>query len=393
MFIFALIDALGWEFIENDPFMDDIFVHKNKLSTVYGYSSGAIPSILTGSFPRDHGNWNLFSFSPETSPFSWMQYFPFLDREKVYTNKYYRELIRRACKLKAGYTGTFSLPLVPFESLSISPVTYFKHFDICEKKWIYAEKSFEKKKNLFDILKSNSIRYGIYSYNKYNDKQVFSTVTKDIADDKYDFYFLYFTEVDHFLHFHRDDPDLIKEKIQWYEKKLTKLYNLADDKSKGDCSFMVCSDHGMAEITEHIDLITMLAPLGLKFGDDYLAMFDSTMARFWFFNEKAESIMSNFLNTLSCGKILTKEDEKQLGINFPNQEFGQLFFALNEGLIIHPGMMGSWLPKGMHGYLPECSSSDAIFLSNWHPTTKPLSLVDILQSTVERVGCRLDMDS
>ena len=46
--IFILIDALGWEYIKERPFLNDVLPHRQPLRTVLGFSSGAIPTILTG---------------------------------------------------------------------------------------------------------------------------------------------------------------------------------------------------------------------------------------------------------------------------------------------------------------------------------------------------------
>ena len=69
--IYVLVDALGWELIKDRPFLDDVLVEKRWLQTILGYSSGAIPSILCGRYPSEHGHWNLFYRAPATSPFRW----------------------------------------------------------------------------------------------------------------------------------------------------------------------------------------------------------------------------------------------------------------------------------------------------------------------------------
>ncbi len=58
--VVALIDALGWEYIRERKFLDDVLPYRTPLQTVLGFSSGAIPTILTGLMPERHGHWNLF---------------------------------------------------------------------------------------------------------------------------------------------------------------------------------------------------------------------------------------------------------------------------------------------------------------------------------------------
>ena len=56
-----------------------------------------------------------------------------------------------------------------------------------------------------------------------------------------------------------------------------------------EASLVVSSDHGMTPVTNHTDLVGEVAKLGLRMPQDYLAVYDSTMARFWFFNETARA--------------------------------------------------------------------------------------------------------
>src|SRR3989442_1117360 len=69
--IYVLVDALGWELVRGRPFLDDVLIDKRWLVTILGYSSGAIPSLLSGRYPNQHGHWNLFYRSPAASPFRW----------------------------------------------------------------------------------------------------------------------------------------------------------------------------------------------------------------------------------------------------------------------------------------------------------------------------------
>src|ERR1017187_5467989 len=62
--VFVLIDALGWEIIKDRPFLNDELPFRRPLETVLGYSSGAIPTILTGLHPAQTGHWNLYYTIP-----------------------------------------------------------------------------------------------------------------------------------------------------------------------------------------------------------------------------------------------------------------------------------------------------------------------------------------
>ncbi len=57
--IFVLIDALGWSLIKNSSFLREFLPHRQGLRTQLGFSSGVIPSILSGLTPAQNGIWNL----------------------------------------------------------------------------------------------------------------------------------------------------------------------------------------------------------------------------------------------------------------------------------------------------------------------------------------------
>ena len=46
--IFLFIDALGWKIINDHKFMTDLLPHRKKIFMQFGYSSSAIPTILSG---------------------------------------------------------------------------------------------------------------------------------------------------------------------------------------------------------------------------------------------------------------------------------------------------------------------------------------------------------
>src|ERR1044071_9411723 len=91
--LFVLIDALGWEYLKGRPFLDDLLPYRRPLRTVLGFSSGAIPTILTGAWPSVTGHWNLFYYDPNGSPFRWFKYFSFLP-DAVLNNRVTTKLIK-----------------------------------------------------------------------------------------------------------------------------------------------------------------------------------------------------------------------------------------------------------------------------------------------------------
>src|SRR5688572_21141705 len=73
--VFVLIDGFGWHEAQELDLLGDLLPHRRPLRTVLGYSSGAIPTLLTGKPPAEHGHWNLFYYDPAGSPFRWLRPF------------------------------------------------------------------------------------------------------------------------------------------------------------------------------------------------------------------------------------------------------------------------------------------------------------------------------
>ena len=58
--ITIIVDGLGWEHMSKVPVFKSILPFQKPLKTVLGFSSSAIPTLLTGKSAEDHGMWNLF---------------------------------------------------------------------------------------------------------------------------------------------------------------------------------------------------------------------------------------------------------------------------------------------------------------------------------------------
>jgi hypothetical protein len=104
--------------------------------------------------------------------------------------------------------------------------------------------------------------------------------------------------------------------------------------------------------------------LGLRYGSDYVAVWDSTMARFWFENEDARARISNWLAKQPDGSIVADEQLAAWGCDFPDRRYGELFYLLPAGTIFAPSHMNLGFVNGMHGYDPTHEDSAAAWLTN-----------------------------
>jgi hypothetical protein len=366
--LFVLVDALGWQFLKGNEFLSDLLPFRAPLGTVLGFSSGAIPTILTGLPPARNGHWNLFYYDPAGSPFRWLRHLRFVP-DRLLDHRVTRKLLKEM--------GRHLLGLGPLFECCVSP-RLLPWFNWVEKRNIYGPKSIAGARSIFDQLAESGIPYCVYSYHHWTDEAILKRARVDIQTGKASFFFLYLSEMDMFLHSHCEDPKEIEGRLGWYAAGLRQLFETAH-KLDSEATFTVFSDHGMTPVRHRYDVVKEVERLGFVMPTDYLAVYDSTMARFWFFSKKARQGVAECLQALPCGRIVPDDELQQLGVFFPDRRYGELIFLLHPGWLLSRSDFNGrgWMPVGMHGYHPEDPYSDAIFLSNRQPTFPVRTIADI----------------
>ncbi len=366
--VVALIDALGWTYVRDSGFLGDLLPYRQPVRTVLGFSSGAIPTMLTGSLPAQTGHWNLFYYNPEHSPFRWLRPFRLLPHALL-DNRYTRAVIKRLGRRVLGMGPLFECCVRP----SLLP-----WFDWIEKKNIFAPGGIPGTASVFDRLSDQQIPYRVYSYRDGSDETLLRSAVDDIDGTDAGFFFVYLCEMDAYLHGHCSEPENVRQRLAWYERQLRDLFGaaLAADP---EATLTVISDHGMAPVRTYCDLTGEIDRLGLQMPRDYLAVYDSTMARFWFFTDAAKREIRRGLQGVPQGRVLSENELRELGIHFDDRRYGDLVFLLEPGCIVASGDFNSssWMPAGMHGFHPDDPDSDAIFLSNKTPARPLRTIADV----------------
>lgn len=366
--IFILVDGLGWEWLQTIPFLTEVAPYRRPLATVFGYSAGAIPSILTGRYPRDHGRMAMFHRVPQNdSPFrsfAWLCSMP----QALVENRYLRHVVEYGAKGLHGFAGHFDLYDVPLR--------YLPMLDICEKQDIYQPGGIPGSTSIFDFLENKGIAYRSYSYHQGSDFQLIDMLEADLKAGADKFYFAYLCQVDAFLHAHADKPTLVAEFLKQYERRLKQLYQTALTRH-GSVRFHLFSDHGMAPTRRTVDIMAKLAALPFQVPRSYLSLVDSTMARFWFFDQGAYSAVRSTLADGGDGRWLNQHELRSLHVDFTDKRYGEEIFLLNEGVVAEPSHMGTVAPRGMHGFHPSAPHSFASFISSEDYGTDLSSITDV----------------
>ena len=352
--LFVFVDACGWEIIKDHPFARTHAPHRRKLRSVFGYSSACIPSILSGRWPVEHRNWCYFVYDPGNSPFRSLRPLRWLPRALT-SRRFFRHRLSRALKVHLKFRGYFDLYNIPFEYISL--------FDFSEKKNPLQPGGLNRGPNIFDHLQERGISWHV-SDPKRGERQNLDSLLADIRGEKIDFGLLYWPDLDGLLHRVGNKSPEVPAKLNAYEAWLDELMACARE-HYGEVLLTIFSDHGMANCDKLLDLRARLEPLGLRMGREYAVVYDSTMARFWFFDERARQVVTECLRGVPEGRILTDAELEELGTLFPDRYFGELIFLVEEGVLIVPSHMGERPIRAMHGYHPDAPHSYASMLTSY----------------------------
>lgn len=364
--LFTFIDAFGWEIYQHYGFLKDVIVDARKLRTTFGFSSAADPSILTGRYPDEHTHWSCFYYSPKTSPFKIMKFLAFLPRP-IFDRWRIRHWMSKIVAKYYGYTGYFEIYSVPFKVLPL--------FDYLEKRDYFVPGGIIKTDTIFDYCVEKQIPYYCSNW-RMSEAETLKCHKEQISQGDIKFAYLYLPKLDGVMHGVGNCHPKVEEKIRWLEIEIKKVLELAKEKYD-DVSFYTFSDHGMANVTGSIDLIPLIEQTGLKYGDDYVAMYDSTMARFWFLSNSARQKITSALKEVKEGYIVSEEELKSMHVYFPDNKFGELFFLMDPGVLINPSFMGLKVIPGMHGYHPNDKDSYSFIGSNHQIPDNINSITDI----------------
>ena len=369
--VFVFVDALGWEIVQKHnpcPFLTS----RSPCDTVFGYSSTCDPTILTGCLPKDHGHFSFFvdaGHSGTSSPFSgisralgWMP-------DSVGGYHRVRNRVSRLLGDRLGYTGYFNLYSVPFRCL--------RHLDYTEKRDLYQPGGIiGGRETVFDHWRRSGKDWHCSNWRRGDDEN-YQTLMKQVDVGRISSAYLFVGGLDGLMHAHGTRDNRVRLWLKDFEQRLANLMKLA--KNRYDCCHLsVLSDHGMADTRHTSDLMVRWNKHGsLRYGVDYVAVWDSTMARFWFRSDRARREISGFLDGAGDGRIVSDEELDSWGCLFPDRKYGECFYLLPSGTIFAPSFMNRRLVKGMHGYDPNHKDSTACWLTNAPETGVPKSLCQI----------------
>ena len=376
--IFVLVDALGWRFAQKHAFLSDILPRRHEMTTVLGFSSAAIPTVLSGRMPEEHGHWCLFRRRRFLSCFSWA--LPVLALPPVIRENYRtRNAIGALTRSLFNITGYFCLYEVP--------VSVLPRLDYVERKDLWTPGALSGCKNIFDELKVNAVAYYASGWRN-TDEQKLASCLGAVVESPVQCCFLYLSELDAALHTHGPDSEGARQALVAAGVRIRRLLARAAD-LYSDVRLFVFSDHGMTTVSGTHDLQSALRQArasGPLRRAAFFAFYDSTMARFWPRNKDARQALEEFLSSLPYGRVLSEDDRAELGLRFRGNEYGDVIFVMDHGRVIVPSFASSAAPRAMHGFRPSDPDSAACLLAANELKTPPVHVKDMYSVFLNELG-------
>lgn len=379
--IATFVDACGWEVLETRPWFLADMPHRQRLESIFGYSSACVPAILTGRLPEDNDHWSSFYYSPATSPFRRLRFLRLLprviaDRSRV------RAWISRLVARAYGFTGYFQLYDIPFEALPL--------FDYAEKRDLFRPGGANRGETVFDELERRGTIHHVSDWRR-SDAWNVDALRHEIDQGHISFAFLYTARLDALMHRTGREHPAVDEALRWYAAEIGSLLELARSRYD-EVRFALFSDHGMCTVERTVDLIPRVEATGLGWGQDYAAIYDSTMMRFWFLRPGAEEAVVEALPDGPDGRWVTEREHAAYGTLFEDGRYGHAIYALEPGVLLCPSHMGRSPVRGMHGYRPEHPDSDAAVVASFEPRA-PLGRITDLRRLVLEMAAWADRAS
>ncbi len=352
LFIFA--DALGWALASGRRFAEDLLPVRNRCETLLGYSSTCDPTILTGALPCEHRHFSFFIKAAGRSPFAPLRHLGWLP-EIVAGHHRIRNKVSKFIARRQGYTGYFQLYSVPFSKLP--------YLDYSEKKDIYEPGGIAGgQPTIFQHWQQSGKPWARSNW-RLSDPDNIAHARREIEKGDVELLYLFTARLDAVMHKYGVDHPQVDAAFDQFGANLQALADLSSRHYR-EVRLHLFSDHGMADVHVCSDLLPRWNKLGLKYGRDYIAVWDSTMARFWFSNESARATATAWLGEQPDGEVLTDERLAGYGCLFPDRKYGELFYLLPSGSLFVPSFLNQRKVTGMHGYAPEHPHSAAAWLSN-----------------------------
>jgi hypothetical protein len=350
-------------------------------------STDEFPTLLTGAYPSEHGMWGVrIKHDPYQSLIS-----KFIDKlPDIITTT-------TQCLLHL-FTSSFDLPSIPPSRRRFFEILKTQH-----------DKHYKKADNLLKIGGLQSC-FGVVGRNQSN--YIYSRSTDPIkklitklASGNYNLEILQLYSADLMQRWNMHNTERILNYYGIVDRFIEILYEKCKAKS---IIFTLYSDHGYDEITSFINISDLLQKLDLS-QEEYKYFIEVSIARFWFYTERARIKISEMLRGLENTSYFSFLDLHKYNLSFPDSQYGEAFSMTHPGYIFFPNdfyhpLANLYLgltdtkqrsrlfnPRhsGDHVLLPQFDSAKGFMIlldKSYRTTRQEINPIDIAPSLLDLLG-------
>jgi len=372
--LFIFCQSLGWDVMQSLPFMDGLADNRASARPILGSACASLPTVLSGTLPDRHKHFAWFYYSPLSTPFRLFKYFSYLPVLK--NSRRLRENLVLAVKRSFGITGRLSIFNMPLKHLPL--------FDFAEKDNLFKPGGLGKVPTLFDLFLENNVNYFCSSPDR-TDVGNADAMGAALQKGEVSAAFWHLSGMEHILTRLGPESVALRARVAWLDLRIRGIYEIASRRYHR-VDLAVFSDTGVVPILDVYDLQRRIDDTGSTPYEDYVAIYEPTMARFWFISNRSRPVVRHVLDSLPCGRILSQEDLAAEGCWFDDYRFGEVIFLARPGTVFTPNNIIWELPASAGGYHPDTPGMAAGFVCNIPRLQPPKTVAGIHNLIVENVA-------
>ena len=349
-----------------------------------------IPTMLTGTFPHQHGLWG-----PRLTATGGRPSFP------------QRLIDRLPDVVTTTAQGLGHLLNGPVDLATMAPRRR-RRFDWVRFKYVklsQIERLSEPIDGLASILTVVGRDRGRYLYHE--DYRRLPELLDRVATGDYALEIVEEHCLDRLQHWRLDQPQAIAAFYRGVDDFVERLH---DKCRKRGFSLLILSDHGMEPVTTTVDIFADLRAIDVA-PDDYDVYVENTKATFWFHSPRARALIAARLSGSASGVLLAREDLRRYRLEFTTRAYGDAYYYAKPGCSFFPNdfyqplasttlALLDWQQRprlrdprhrGDHGYLPEhvCERGFVLLADERYETAADsISLIDVAPTLLALLGHR-----
>ncbi len=345
----VFVDALGPRQLERFGSRLGALTHRRQVRGILGYTSGALPTVLTGASPRVHGRMCLFSEHKKgephlLAPLSWLGLLP----RVVHERRRVRRVVERWLTARHGLTGYVALHKVPPE--------HFRWLTLPEQDDLFTATEIGGAPTF--LSEARDAGMSVYASPwQTPEPERWARAHAVLDARKPDLTFLYSAELDALLHLEGNDGPKAGQAAERIAGHIERARSALGRDGAEVVTFVV-GDHGMADIHATLDPRGLVRQLGRTH-----VFADSTMLRVWGNPAELEHVRGSVLGMRWPGTWMDLAQLRASDVPTQNAPFGNALFVLDEGTMFAPSFLGG-AAAGMHGYGLESPSCFAALASD-----------------------------